>query len=439
MAGSNEPRGAGAAFAERGEPGYNRPMSSSAATPAAARQLPYLTGDLPGIGGEIKRYNEDFVVEEIPRYPASGDGTHTYFVIEKSGTTTLAAIQLIARGLGRAPHEIGYAGMKDAHGVTRQTLSLEHIPPERVSALELRNIRVLSVTRHTNKIKLGHLAGNRFEIRVRGARDGAEADARAILDRLTTRGAPNYFGPQRFGARGDNALVGRAVLREDYAEAVAVILGRPMAHERNDIREARRLFDEGRYREAAEAWPRAIPDQAKLARVYAGCGGDARKSWRAVSHTLRKLYLSALQSDLFNQVLARRIESLDVVELGDFAYKHDNGACFRVTDPEAELPRCARIEISPTGPIFGRRMSRAEGRPGEIEAEVLRESGLPEDCFESREAGKLDGGRRPLRVPLGEPSLSTGEDEHGAYLLLRFALPSGAYATSVMRELCRDH
>jgi tRNA pseudouridine13 synthase len=413
-------------------------MNAPATHDSITRRLPYLTADLPGIGGEIKRFNEDFIVEELPRYAASGDGTHTYFVIEKSGTTTLSAIQLIARALGRAPHEVGYAGMKDAHGVTRQTLSIEHVPPERVAALELRNIRVLSVTRHTNKIKLGHLAGNRFEIFVRGAEPGSLPAARAIVERLASRGAPNYFGPQRFGARGDNALVGAAVLREDYAEAIAIVLGRPMEHERNDIRQARRLFDEGQFKEAADAWPRAIADQAKLARVYAACGGDARKAWRAVNHSLRKLYLSALQSDLFNQVLAQRIGALDLVEVGDFAYKHENGACFRVTDAEADRPRCASFEISPTGPIFGRRMSRAEGRPGQLEDEVLRDSGLPEDSFQSREAGKLDGGRRPLRVPLGEPGVTEGEDDHGPFLKFRFALPSGAYATSVMRELCKN-
>ena len=94
--------------------------------------LPYLTADLPGVGGEIKRFDEDFVVEELPLYAPSGAGTHVYFTIEKRGLPTLAAIQHIARALGRQPRDIGYAGMKDAHGVTRQMLSVEHVENSQV-------------------------------------------------------------------------------------------------------------------------------------------------------------------------------------------------------------------------------------------------------------------------------------------------------------------
>ena len=94
--------------------------------------LPYVTRDLPGVGGAIKRYDEDFIVEELPRYEASGEGTHIYFQIEKRGLTTPAAIRLIAEALGRRPQEIGYAGLKDAHSVTRQMLSIEHINPAKV-------------------------------------------------------------------------------------------------------------------------------------------------------------------------------------------------------------------------------------------------------------------------------------------------------------------
>src|ERR1043166_8776551 len=104
--------------------------------------LPYLTADLPGIGGEIKRYDEDFIVEELPLYAPSGSGTHVYFAIEKRGLPTLAAIQHIARALGRQPRDIGYAGMKDAHGVTRQMLSVEHVDNNQVESLALSRIKV---------------------------------------------------------------------------------------------------------------------------------------------------------------------------------------------------------------------------------------------------------------------------------------------------------
>lgn len=399
--------------------------------------LPMLTAGLPGIGGEIKRFNEDFVVEELPLYPASGAGTHAYFTIEKQGLTTHAAIQLIARALGRAPRDIGYAGLKDAHGVTRQTLSLEHIDSSTISALTLPRIKIVSVTRHGNKLKLGHLAGNRFEIKVRDAAPGAISTAQAILERLTGRGLPNYFGAQRFGARGDNAAVGLAMVRGDFDEAVALMLGRPTEKDHGPVRRARELFDAGDLESAAAAWPTGVFSQQKrLCRALLQAKGNAAKAIRSVDPTLQKLLVSALQSQLFNEVLARRIHSLDRIETGDVAMKHANGACFRVEDAAVEQPRCEAFEISPTGPLFGRRMTEASGVPGEVEAEVLRGTGLSKEQIDLR-GGKISGGRRPMRVLLRDVQCDCGDDERGSFVRLRFALPAGAYATGVLREVCK--
>ena len=402
-------------------------------------ELPYLTTALPGVDGVIKRYNEDFVVEEVPLYAASGEGTHIYFTIEKQGMTTPAAVQQIARRLGRKAHDIGFAGMKDAHAITRQMLSVEHIDPERVAALEFARLRVLSVTRHTNKLKLGHLAGNRFILRIRetSVRDAeAVSRATAILDTLVKRGVPNYFGPQRFGARGDNALIGRAVVRDDLAEAMSYMLGRPGPVDHGDVQKARELFDAGDYEAAASTWPRAFGEQTKLCRVLAR-GGDFATAWRAVNHTLRKLYFSAFQSDLFNQVLARRVENLDRIMVGDLAWKHRNGACFRVEDAAAEQARCDVFEISPTGPLFGRRMTETLEEPGRMEAEVLGGCGVSGEELDRRGSDHFDGGRRPLRVPIEDPQVDQDKDERGPYLELQFMLPAGAYATNVTREITK--
>lgn len=400
-------------------------------------ELPYLTADLSGVGGIIKRYNEDFIVDEQPLYHASGQGTHVFFQIEKRGLTTLAAIQRIAQALARQPRDIGYAGLKDAHGVTRQWLSLEHIEPQRIADLSLNGITVLSTTRHTNKLKLGHLSGNRFEIRIREAESSAVDKARAILDVLQRRGVPNYFGPQRFGARGDNARIGLAVVHDDFAEAMALMLGRPNEFDHGGVRRARELFDAGNLEAAADAWPGAFHQQRRVCRALLKSGGDARAAWRAVDHTLRKLYISALQSELFNRVLARRLAMLDRLETGDIAWKHANGACFRVDNAAIEQPRCDAFDISPTGPLHGRRMTEPTGRPGEIESAVLAEAGLDRDLIMARDGGKLDGARRPLRVPLREASVTTGCDDRGPYLRVDFILPAGSYATSVTREITR--
>lgn len=399
-------------------------------------RLPYLTAETRGTGGALKRFDEDFFVEEIPLYPASGEGTHVYFTIEKRGLTTLAAINLIARDLGRRPHEIGYAGLKDAHGITRQRFSLEHVEPDRVAALDLGRVRVLSVERHGNKIKLGHLAGNRFRIRIRDVAPDAHERAEAVFKILSRRGVPNYFGPQRFGARGDNAAVGRAVLREDYDTALALLLGRPTERDHGDALEARKQFDSGNVQGAAKLWARVSPENARVCRALGPTSGrNVREAWSAVHRTLRRLYVSAVQSELFNRVLNARIAGIDHLDDGDLAWKHANGACFRVLDAAQEQPRCDAFEISPTGPLFGRRMTEAQGCPGEIEQRVLAESGLGPEHLRSSAAGRLKGARRPLRVPLTHETVTVGKDERGRYLELAFVLPPGAYATSVLREV----
>ncbi|MEK6676264.1 MAG: tRNA pseudouridine(13) synthase TruD [Planctomycetota bacterium] len=399
--------------------------------------LPFLTADLPGIGGVIKRYNEDFVVEEMPLYPASGQGTHIYFTIEKQGLTTLAAIKMVAHALGREPRDIGYAGMKDAHGITRQMLSVEHMEPDRVRNLDVSRIKILSVDRHGNKIKLGHLAGNRFDLKVRDFAAGTLPRARAIVDRLVKRGVPNYFGPQRFGARGDNANIGLAVLCGNYEEAIALILGRVSSFDHGQVRKARELFDAGDLRGAMLAWPGGFREQQRVGREMLKTGGDAQRAWRAVDHTLRKLYISAFQSELFNQVLSLRLEKLDRLLTGDWAWKHVNGACFLVEDAATEQPRCDAFEISPTGPLFGPRMSDAVGEPGRIETQVLMDADITRDQIQSRFAVAVAGGRRPLRVPLKEAAVDEGRDDRGPFLRLCFALPAGSYATNVTREICK--
>src|SRR6476660_9878128 len=91
--------------------------------PPMPTELPYLT-DFAGIGGVIKQRPEDFFVQEIPLYEPSGEGEHVYAEIQKVGISTFEAIDRIARALDVSPRGIGYAGMKDAQAVTRQSLSI---------------------------------------------------------------------------------------------------------------------------------------------------------------------------------------------------------------------------------------------------------------------------------------------------------------------------
>ena len=404
---------------------------------STAPRCPYLTADWEGVGGVIKRYDEDFVVDEEPLYEPSGEGTHTYLRIEKRGLTTHAAIRQIATALGKKTSDIGFAGLKDAHGVTRQTVSVEHIDVPSLSSLRLRNISILAVRQHTNKLKLGHLAGNRFEIKIRDTVAEPVERAGQILDVLRTRGVPNYFGPQRFGVRGDNATIGRAILLDDHRTAIELMLGRPTNHDNPQARQARELFDAGRLEESAKAWPAKLSHQMHVCRALIKSKGDHRAAWRAVDHSLRKLYVSAVTSELFNDVLAVRLSELDRLQHGDVAWKHRNGACFLVTDAEVEQPRCLDFEISPTGPIFGRKMKQAEGNPASIESHVLVQSGFNAESIHAKDGRRLVGARRPLRVPIGNATVDAGTDDNGPYLEVTFSLPPGAYATTIAREICK--
>ncbi len=399
--------------------------------------LPFLTADIPGIGGEIKQRAEDFVVEEIPAYQPCGEGTHVYFFVEKSGLTTLDLTRKVADQLGKPSRDIGFAGLKDARAVTRQWLSVEHIDPERVQSIDLPNARVLEISRHGNKLKLGHLRGNRFVIRIRDSHDTDGARASQIMELLHDRGMPNYFGGQRFGIRGDNAIIGRCVLLGDFDSAMATMLGRPGSADHGDIRRARALYDEGKFPEARDAWPYTSRQQNRVLQALIKARGNTRRAWRALDLNLRRIMISAFQSQLFNEVLADRIGRLDRIDDGDVAMKHANGACFVVEDAAVEQPRCDGFEISATGPIFGHRVKRPTGASRDVEDRVLAASGVELDAFLSKDGMKFAGERRALRVRPDDAQASTGSDGDGPFVELRFTLPPGCYATCVTREVCK--
>ena len=153
---------------------------------------------------------------------------------------------------------------------------------------------------------------------------------------------------------------------------------------------------------------------------------------------IRRLCISALQSDLFNQVVSRRIESLDKLLVGDLAEKHDNGAVFRVTDAAAEQARCDAFEISPTGPLIGYRMTLPEGEALQIEQEIFASKNLKPGDFRVAGQLKIKGARRSLRVRPEEVELAGGVDEHGPHVTAAFTLPAGSFATVFLRELMKE-
>jgi tRNA pseudouridine13 synthase len=341
----------------------------------SSNEHPYLTAALPGIGGRIRSEPEDFQVDERPLYLPCGRGEHLYLRVTKRLLSTPDLLRRMSSTLGVKMQGIGTAGLKDAKAVTTQVVSLHGVPEDRVARLKTDD-QILAVEvlgRHRNRLRPGHHAGNRFRLIVRDVRVGAKDVVSAVLDQLLRRGVPNYFGPQRQGKRGENYHVGAALLAD--------------AAKRETMSRAKRIW-----------------------------------------------YLNTFQSFLFNHIVARRIETIDRVLIGDWAMKMDNGACFPVEDAAQEQPRADRFEISPTGILFGSRVSWAAGEPGLIERTVVVEQGsTPERLVEAASACGFRGERRSLRVPLVDLEWSV----EGSRLSLTFSLPPGAYATSVLRELMK--
>jgi tRNA pseudouridine13 synthase len=336
--------------------------------------LPFLTADLPGIGGVMRATDDDFIVDEEPAYPASGAGDHVFARIEKRGKNTAQAVQAIARALGVNERDVGVAGMKDRHAVTRQWISLPPpTTPEAVLALALDDIRVLEATRHNHKLRTGHVRANRFMLRIREHAPDAEPRARAIFDRLAQPpGAPNWYGEQRFGKYGDNAERGRALLR-----------------------------------------------------------GESRSDRR-----MDRFFVSALQSELFNAwLVARMTDGLyDRVLDGDVLHKL-GGGMFTCEDAATDEPRLRAGELVVTGPMFGTKMRAAMAGAAEREDAILAAAGLARDDF-AKVARIAEGTRRDASIAVREIAIRPLPEDGS--LELQFALPAGAYATAVMREVMKS-
>lgn len=392
----------------------------------------------------LKERAEDFVVEEIPAYEPTGQGEHLYLLIEKRNATTSGVARALAREFDAPLRAVGYAGLKDRHAITRQWFSVHDphraIDESAVVRLDREWMRVLEADRHGNKLRRGHLKGNRFRITARGVGMAAAPAALAALRGMESAGVANFFGHQRFGARGSNHLIGRAIILAELQEAVDRLLG--LTEPGDDARvdaPARRLYEERRYAEALVAFASsAVPERRALAALRRG--GKARDALRAVGPIQRGFWLSAFQSAVFNDALRGRVRSgrLDQLEVGDIAFKHDCGAVFEVTAGDLGLALDARLsalQISPSGPLWGPAMKCASGRPGDEERAALDRSGVTmEDLARAGRVWKERGlgSRRAMRVGVVSPTVEAGADEHGEFVRCDFSLPPGAYATVVM-------
>lgn len=295
----------------------------------------------------LKLLNEDFIVTELPLQQPAGAGEHLWLDVEKNGANTTFIARQLAEAAGVPDRDAGYAGLKDRHAITRQWFSI-HLPRGEtpdLSRLQHPEFQVLGQSRHLKKLRPGDLQGNRFRILLRDVTGDRDA-IEANLRAIALHGVPNYFGAQRFGFESANIEQGRAMLAREI---------------------------------------------------------------RVRNPKTKGIYLSAVRSFVFNEVLARRIER----------------GLWGKALPGDVMDEAGR----PTGPLWGR------GRVGTSDQVQALENAVAERhaalCNGLEHAG-LDQERRAL---VASPAELSWEWPQADQLRLTFALPAGAYATSVLGEI----
>jgi tRNA pseudouridine13 synthase len=300
-----------------------------------------------GASATLKYLNEDFIVTELPLQPPSGEGEHIWLDIEKNGANTAFVAQQLAEAARVQPVDVGYAGLKDRYAITRQWFSIYLPKGETPDLTRLLHpeFKVLSQSRHTKKLRPGDLQGNRFRIVLRDVT--GERDAiEANLEAVVSQGAPNYFGAQRFGHGGGNVTQGLAMLAREI---------------------------------------------------------------RVRNPKKKGIYLSAVRSFVFNEVLALRIGQ----------------GLWGMTLPGDLMDEAGR----PTGPLWGRGRVSTTDQAQALENSVAERHATL--CGGMEYAG-LDQERRAL---VAIPADMSWEWPQANRLVLTFSLRAGTYATTVLNEI----
>jgi tRNA pseudouridine13 synthase len=296
-------------------------------------ELPRAYG-VPPLTATLRSTPEDFRVEEILGYEPDGEGEHAFLWVEKREANTDWVARELARFAGVSPMNVGYAGLKDRHAVTRQafTVQLPGKADPDWHAFPHGEVKILSSTRHKRKLKRGALRGNRFVLVLRDVQ-GDRSRAEAVLQAIASRGVPNYFGEQRFGREGGNVAQARA--------------------------------------------------------MFAG---------RRVDRDKRSILLSAARSHIFNAVLAARVErdAWDKPLEGEIWSLAGSRSWFGPEAFDDVLSaRLAQGDIHPSGPLWGQGDSPADSTAGELERELAAVFG---DLADGLVAARMDQERRPLRL-----------------------------------------
>ena len=428
----------------------------------------------------------DFRVEEIStKISLDPKGRFTAANITLTNWETNRFVSKLASACGISRNRIFFAGTKDKRAVTRQMFIID-APQKRVAQVSMPDVEIEIVGRTHQKLGFGNHKGNRFTIIARGCchPDGSpmtESEAMERIANIESKMAesigegifPNWIGPQRFGAgRPVTPVVGRHVISGDWQGAVMAYLGME-GDEKEDVAAFRTLIREnGICEEALEIIPNWLGFERDMLKHMLENPDDWIGAFRKLPNNLQLMTVHSLQSVAFNRTIKARIDSgisLSTPQTGDLVGRiDDNGqldSASMVEVQEKTLPRISRNcllgRLAVTGQLPGSIMQKPNGVAGDIEQEVLKEMQLDEVDWQVEKIRRLTtkGTRRPLvttfsefqyePVPIagaetmGEKwSEGVGENElwnpEGACIRFRFTLPSGSYATTLLREFMRS-
>ncbi|WP_129114791.1 tRNA pseudouridine(13) synthase TruD [Halegenticoccus tardaugens] len=432
--------------------------------------MEYYVSDVDGVGGRLRVDVDDFRVRELERFdaePLSSDpGAYGHLVLRVTlrGWDTNDFAARLSDALGISRERVSWAGTKDKRAVTTQLFTVRDADPERLP--EVRDAEIEVLGRAGRDLGFGDLAGNAFEIRVREPDRPENADAITAQLRTFAGGdgeggneggpiaVPNYFGQQRFGSmRPVTHEVGLRVVRGEWRGAVLAYVGNPAETEPDDTRDARAFVDEQASRDDPDwrAALRRMPGRLRyersmlhrLADEGAETPDDFKRALEAVPSNLQRLFVNAAQSYAFNRILSERLRRglpFDRPVEGDVVCFADRDAPDELVAPDADrlqrvtgrrvevvAKHCERGRAFVTAPLVGTETELGEREPGEIECDVLADLGLDPSDFALPGNFESTGTRRAILL---RTDLTVGRDP----LAFSFALPSGSYATAVMRE-----
>jgi tRNA pseudouridine13 synthase len=425
-----------------------------------------------GIGGKIRQLLDDFVVEELlvdgslaevslptETWELADGGRFLICVLVKRKWDTFLAVRKVAEELRISQKRIRFAGIKDTKALTAQHISLQGVSPKRVLEVKIKDITVYPQRFSRERMYSQLIQGNRFHITIRDIDHSASAIEKRIKsvqdEIVSSGGVPNFFGHQRFGTiRPNTHQIGKYLTTGDTERAALAFLAEPTEHEHPEAREARQqLQDTLDFQEALRVFPRFLRYERFMLGHLAKYPRDFVGAFRELPRRLRKLFVQAYQSYLFNRFISERIRRgipLNEPQVGDYVIKLDEHGLpteetAQVTAQNLQTMKEAvkGRKFGVTAPLIGTKQLPSEGVQGEIEKEILETENVAPKNFklsfmpEATAEGRVRGILNPVRNLLLEEIAADSENNDKQIIKLGFTLNRGSYATVLLREFMK--